>query len=113
MSTASATATYVIASALSVKAATDRAAYTRNQTAMISAVVTAAGIPVANASVSFLITKPNGTTTSGSATTDASGAALFKLRFKRQDPPGQYQVKAKVTATPALIGEASTSFAVQ
>ncbi|MGE0821701.1 MAG: NEW3 domain-containing protein [Candidatus Binatia bacterium] len=113
-STASTAATYVIgASTLRVNAATDKTVYEWKQTATIFAVVTADGFPVANASVSFVITKPNGATTITTTTTEANGAAAFKFRFRRQDPAGQYQVHAEAKAEPALTGDAWTSFMFQ
>lgn len=95
-----------------VTISTDQSRYSRTQTATITATVTASGSPVANAAVSFKVTKANGTTVTGTATTGSNGAAVYKLRLKRQDPVGTYQASATDTSS-ALPASAATTFAVQ
>lgn len=100
-------------SGLDVTATSDRAVYRWNQTAVISATVTADGAPVANARVSFLITNPAGETTLRNATTGADGTAAVAERFGRRDPLGQYQVHAEATADSSLRADAWTRFALE
>jgi hypothetical protein len=92
---------------------TNQSSYTTGQTVTMSATVkTSNGSPVARASVSFAVIKPNGTVASGSATTGSNGVATYKLRLKQQDPPGNYEVDAAVTkVTPSPKGTAK--FVVQ
>jgi hypothetical protein len=68
---------------------------------------------VPGASVTFTNTRANGAVVAGSATTGASGAAVFKYRLKRNDPVGPYQAGASATLNGALTGAAATSFMVQ
>jgi uncharacterized protein YfaS (alpha-2-macroglobulin family) len=93
----------------SMSLATNQASYAPGQTVSSTAVVTSGGNPVTNVTVIFNVTKPNGAVLTGTATTGATGAAVYKLRLGRKDPVGVYRVDAKdsngVTAT--------TSFMVQ
>ena len=109
---ASTSATYVIVSSLTVTVSTDQSSYTRSQTVSITAKVNAGGSPVANVSVTFTITKSNGTVVTGAATTGTNGTAVYKLRLKRQDPVGVYQVRSDATNN-GLSGSNATSFTVQ
>jgi uncharacterized membrane protein len=109
---ASASATYVIASSLNVTVSTDKASYTRSQTVYVTSVVSSNGSPVANASVTFTIKKSNGTAVTGTATTGTNGSAVFKYRFKKNDPVGTYQANA-VANMNGVSGSATTSFTVQ
>ena len=98
---------------------TDKPTYNRNQTVAIKAMVSSGGWPVANASVTITVTKSNGAVVTGTATTGNNGAAVYKLRLKRQDPIGVYQVRADstrqvraATMASALSGSATTRFTV-
>ena len=84
----------------------------RGKTATGTAAVSANGAPVANASVTFTITKANGTVVKQTATTDAAGKAVAKLQLKRTDPVGTYQDRADATVN-GIAGNATTSFTVQ
>ena len=112
--TGSSSATYVIASAagLSVTVTTNQASYTPGQTVSSTAIVTSGGNPVANAMVTFTVTKSNGAVVIGTATTGATGAAVYKLRIGRKDPVGVYQVGAKEDNAGTSV-TATTTFMVQ
>jgi hypothetical protein len=110
--TGSSSAIYVIGSSLNLTVATDRVSFTRNQAVWITAVETSGGSPVANTTVTFTVTKSDDAVVTKTATTSATGAAVFKLRIGPKDPVGVYQVRANgsyggTTAT------ATTSFTVQ
>jgi len=109
---ASTSVTQALLSSLSVGVTTNQASYTRNQTVAMSATVTTNGQPLANASVTFTVTKANGTKTTGTATTGTNGVAVYKLRLKRRDPAGTYGVNANASAN-SVSGSAATSFTVQ
>jgi hypothetical protein len=109
---ASVSATYVIMSSLSVAVSTNQSSYSRNQTAYVTTLVSADGLPVSGAGVTFTIRKSNGTVVTGSATTGSNGSAVYKYKFKRSDPLGAYQA-ASVANMNALSGSATTSFMVQ
>ena len=97
---------------LDVAVTTDQVSYTANQTPFITATVTSGGTPISGASVAFTITKPNGSTVKGTATTSTSGIATFKYRFNKQkDPTGVYAIAAGASLN-GIIGSGSTSFSL-
>jgi len=104
--------TYVVASAISVSVSASRATYSRNQFAILSATVMGGTAPVSGASVAFTITKPGGGVVTGTATTNSSGQASYKLRIGKRDPLGTYAVSVKATLG-SVVGTATTSFQVQ
>jgi alpha-galactosidase-like protein len=110
--TASTQSTYVVASSLVVTVSASQATYSRNQIATLTATVTGGTAPVSGASVAFTITKANGAVTTGTATTNSSGQAVYKLRLGKHDPVGTYTVGVKATLG-NIAGTASTSFQVQ
>jgi len=106
-------ATYSLVAALSVTSTATQTTYTRTQTATVNATVRAAGSPVSGATVTFTMTKSNGTTVSSTATTGANGVAVFKYAFnKKKDPAGMYQVRAQASAN-GVSGIGSVSFVVK
>ena len=54
--------------------------YGRNQLAQLSA--SGGSAPASGASITFTVTKPNGSIVRGTATADASGAATYGLRLR-------------------------------
>jgi gametolysin peptidase M11/alpha-galactosidase-like protein len=108
----SATGAYVISSPPSLTVSSSQARYLRNQTAAISALVSADGHAVAGAAVAFTMTKSNGATVKGSGTTGSNGVATFKYTLRRKDPIGTYQVLAK-TSVNGIAVSATTSFVIE
>jgi hypothetical protein len=98
--------------ASAVTVVTDQPSYSRNQQVSISTIVKSGTAPVAGASVTITITDAVGSVTTANATTGSDGTALYKLRLKRQSPPGTYAVGA-VARKDALSGTATTSFTVR
>lgn len=92
--------------------ATTQATYSRVQSVTINATVTAEGLPVSGATVSFTVTRSDRTTATGSALTSANGIATYKLRLKKQDPVGTYAVQAIANLNGAT-GSGTTTFIVQ
>jgi hypothetical protein len=109
---ASTAATAVLVTGLSVTVSVTPNPVSRGQQVTSTAVVSANGAPVANASVTFTITKANGTVVKQTATTDATGKAVAKLQIKRNDPVGTYQERADA-ALNGITGYATTSLTVQ
>jgi hypothetical protein len=97
---------------LSTVVTTDQPDYSRNQTVSIVTTVTSGGSPVAGAAVSFAVTKASGTVIAANGTTGANGSAVYKLRLRKQDPVGTYQVRA-VAKKGTLSGSGTTDFSVQ
>jgi hypothetical protein len=109
----SAAVTYALVSTLALTNTATQATYTRNQTATVNTTVRAAGSPVSGATVTFTMTKSNGTTVSSTATTGANGVAVFKYSFnKKKDPSGTYQVRAQASMN-GVSGVGNVSFAVK
>jgi hypothetical protein len=108
----SAVGTHVVVSSLNVIANAGAAKYSRSQTATVTSTVTAAGSPVANADVTFVLAKPNGATMSQVVRTGSDGRAVFSYKFNRKaDPTGTYTVNANAIIK-TFTGSASTSFLV-
>jgi gametolysin peptidase M11 len=100
-----------VITSLNVAVSTDKTSYTRNQSVTITATVSS-GSPVANAGVTFTITKADGSVVTANSTSGSNGTAVYRLRLKRQDPVGTYQVNAAASMS-GISGSAATSFAVQ
>jgi len=109
---ATATATYSVLS-LASTVSTDKSSYSPGDTVVITDTVTV-GTPLANASVTFIVTKPNGVTgTQTTATTNANGEAVYKLRpSKQKGSAGTYQVRAAASSKGASTS-ATTTFTVR
>lgn len=113
--TNSATATYSVstASALSATVSTDKAIYTKSSTAIVTANVSSGGALLAGVSVTFTITKPNGSVVSQSVVTDTRGKAILSFTIgKGKNQVGTYQVRISVSAS-GQSTSATTSFNVQ
>lgn len=108
----SATASFTVATSLGVTVSTDRSTYNRKQTVIITGVVRANGSPVQGASVSFTMTKSNGTTVSQSAVTGSNGSASARFQLRKPDPTGVYQGRGASNVNGAS-GSATTNFSVQ
>jgi hypothetical protein len=105
--------TYSLVSRLAVSNVATQATYTRNQTATVNTTVRAAGTVVPGASVTFTMTRSNGTTVTAVATTGTNGVAVFKYAFNRKkDPVGTYQVSAQASAN-GVSGSGNVSFIVK
>lgn len=96
----------------SLAVATDQTNYSPGQTVSTTASATNNGSPVANVSVSFAVTKSNGSQVTGSATTGKNGIAVYKLRLKQNDPPGTYIAGAAATIKGNAL-KATTDFTLQ
>lgn len=104
-------ARYVIGAGLDIAVSTDQQSYLKSETVSTAASVSIDGSPLANASVTFTITKPNDAVMTKTVTTQTNGKANYKFRLKRNDPPGSYQVRAMASLN-GLSGEADTNFVV-
>ena len=105
-------ATYVIPAPLSVSVTTTQATYATNSKVTVATAVRMSGAAVSGANVTVTITRANGSSVTLPATTDGNGNAIVAYQIKKQDPPGTYQVLAKVTVSGTNAGQASTTFAV-
>jgi hypothetical protein len=94
-----------------VTVSTDRTSYARGQTVSMTATALAGGVPIAKKSITFSITKANGSIMTASATTGTNGTAVYKLRLRKQDPVGTYKVSAGITGGTTASNVAN--FAVQ
>lgn len=103
---------YTVIGSLAATVSTDRASYTRGQSAVITTTVSAGAQPFAGATVALVVTRPNGTRINASATTNSAGQATYTLRLKTRDPLGTYTVRATATAG-TLSAVTQTTFTVQ
>jgi len=108
---ATSSAVYVIGPTLNVSVSTDKPSYTGGQTVTVTARASSDASPVSNATVTFTMTKSNGSVLSQTASTDSTGSAVGQFRLKKQDPAGGYNARAAVAKTP-LSGSAATGFTV-
>jgi hypothetical protein len=97
---------------LAVTVSTDRPSYLRNESVSVTAKVTSETGAIANAAVNFTVTKPDGRIIGEGTTTGADGTAMYKLRLKKQDPVGNYQVDTCTTIN-GLPASAKTAFSVR
>jgi hypothetical protein len=107
---ASVSAQHVIVSRLNVTAVPGAPKYARNQTALVTSVVSAAGSPLANATVTFNMTSSEGRPVRQTVVTGSDGRAVFTYKFDRKkDLLGIYTVSV-VASMNGYVGQASTSF---
>jgi Gametolysin peptidase M11 len=92
--------------------ATDQTNYSPGQTVSTTATATNNGSPVANVSVSFAVTKSDGSQVTGSANTGKNGIAVYNLKLKQNDPPGTYIAGAAATIK-GNAHSATTDFTLQ
>jgi hypothetical protein len=107
----SASGTYVVAAGVDASVTTDKTTYSRGDVVSMTTVVRMNGAAVSGAAVTVSLTKANGGVVTMTATTSADGRAIVRLRLKKQDPVGTYQVLARTTQG-SLTGQAATSFRV-
>ena len=110
---ASASVSYVVGPSLDVIVTTSQSIYDRNQTVTIAAKVSNGSKPAAKVQVLFTIVKADGSAVSATSTTGKSGEATYKLRLRRQDPVGTYQVTVDADLNGTMFGQGATTFIVQ
>jgi hypothetical protein len=109
-----ASVSYTVGSALATAVATNKASYARNETVRMSATVKSGGLPVAGASVQFLVIRADGSTASAAAKTDANGLAQASYRVARKDMAGLWTLRGTVSAAGGSASASATSaFTVQ
>jgi uncharacterized protein YfaS (alpha-2-macroglobulin family) len=79
----------------------------------MTATVTSGGNPAAGASVSFTMTKPNGSTATKVVTAGSNGVAVWKYKLNPKDPNGSYSVRATATYNGLSSTSNTASFTVQ
>lgn len=102
----------VAAAAMTASVATNKAVYARNDTVRMTTTVSAGGLPIAKAAVSFTLVKPDGTQVTQSASTDSSGVAASTYRLSRKEIAGGWQVRANASRN-GSTASASSGFTVQ
>jgi len=89
---------------------TDKAVYQRGDNINITARVTdQQGNALQGASVSFTLTRPNGTTVTGAAATNSSGVAAWSITSNAQTALGTYQISANTTLSGYQPSTANTT----
>ncbi|WP_052108107.1 NEW3 domain-containing protein [Aerolutibacter daejeonensis] len=104
----------VLAPTLNSSIGTDKSLYLRGQTVYMSSRVMIGTTPVSGAAVTFVITLPNGRTTSIKAKSGRDGYARASYRTgKTSAYVGQYALRATVVSSGKSASSATTGFAVK
>ncbi|THE09374.1 peptidase S8 [Bacillus timonensis] len=87
--------------------------YYRGETVYVTSTVKDSnGAAVANATVNFKITRPNGTTVTSSATTNSSGVATWSIGTNYSTATGTYRLDATASKSGYSSSAASTTFRI-
>jgi hypothetical protein len=109
--TGTANVTVVAAPSVTVTVSVPSSSYTRRSTVPITATVLNGGTPASGASVTFTMTRADGSTVTQSATTGSKGAATWNYKLNPKSPTGKYSVVAQavLSSTGAASSQAATS----
>jgi hypothetical protein len=107
-----ASTSYTVASSstLAVVLVTDRPAYARNGLVAMTAGLRLGATPVAGGTVRFRVETPRERIREREVTTDASGFAVWKHRFR---PAGTYRLSVETSANGTVAPTATTTFVVR
>ncbi|PYS52763.1 MAG: hypothetical protein DMG13_15040 [Acidobacteria bacterium] len=94
---------------LTVTLTLPKTSYSSNSQVAITATVLQGSVPVSGASVTFTLTRPDGTSTRA-ASTGSNGQAIWYFKVK---PRGTYQVTAQAASGSQTASAAAKSFTVQ
>ncbi len=94
-----------------VGVSTNKASYAARETVVSTALVTVNGAPASGVTVTFTMTKANGTKTTKTATTAADGKASWSYKLAPKDPKGAYTISAQASVN-SQSGAGSASFTV-
>lgn len=94
-----------------VQISTAKSSYSRGASVPISTVVSVNSAAVSGATVTFRVTRADGSTVTGSATTGSTGSATYTLQLRKKDVLGTYRVTATATVA-GLSGSATTNVTV-
>ncbi len=87
--------------------------YYRGETVYVTSTVNDSnGAAVANASVNFKVTRPNGTTVSGTETTNSSGVATWSIGTSYSTATGTYRLDATASKSGYSSSAGSTTFRI-
>jgi minor extracellular protease Epr len=109
--TGTANVTVVAAPSVTVTASVPSPSYTRRSTVPITATVLNGGTPASGASVTFTMTRADGSTVTQSATTGSKGTATWNYKLNPKSPTGTYSVVAQavLNSTGAAGAQGATS----
>jgi M6 family metalloprotease-like protein len=111
--TGNANSTVLAASTLSVNLTVAASTYAKGQTASITATVLNGVTPVAGASVTFTMTKADGTKSTKTVTTDSTGKAVWSYKVAPKDPKGPYSVTSQANYSSLTATSNPVTFTVQ
>jgi M6 family metalloprotease-like protein len=117
--TGTANVTVVAAPSVTVTASVPSSSYTRRSTVPIAATVLNGGTPASGASVTFTLTRADGSVVTQSATTNSKGTATWNYKLNPKSPTGMYSAiaQAVLNSTGAAgvqpVTSSPVSFAVQ
>ena len=98
---------------LSVTLAISGSTFSARSTVPITATVLSGNLPTSGATVQFTMTKPNGTKSTYTGTTNANGQVAWNYKFGPKDPSGTYKVTATATRGSQTAQSTAATFVVQ
>lgn len=111
--TGSANCTVMASSVFSVNVSVANSTYSARQTVSMTANVQNSGTPVAGASVTFTMTKSNGSKATSTVRADSTGKATWGYKLGPKDPRGTYSVLAQASSGSQTAVSNAVTFAVQ
>jgi hypothetical protein len=89
------------------------ATFASRSTISSTATVKSGTAEISGATVTFILTKSDGSTGFGTATTNSSGQAAWSYKLGPKDPSGTYSMKAIAVHGAQTATSAATTFIVQ
>jgi M6 family metalloprotease-like protein len=108
-----ANATVMAAPSLAVSVAVSGTTFTSNQKVACKANVLSGGVAAAGASVTFTMTKANGSKVTQTVTSGSTGAATWSYKVGQKDPKGTWSVVAQATYNSQTVTSNTATFTVQ
>jgi M6 family metalloprotease-like protein len=87
--------------------------YSRRQTASLSSLVLSGGSPASGATVTFTMTKPNGTQATRTTTTGSDGTVTWQYKIGAKDPAGSYTVVSRASFQSQTASSGTVVFVVK
>ena len=98
---------------LSVSVSVSGASFTNHQTVSLTAVVLNGPTPAAGASVTFTLTKADGSKVTQTVAANSTGTAVWSYKIGQRDPKGSYSAVAQATFSSQTATSNTATFTVQ
>jgi M6 family metalloprotease-like protein len=111
--TGSANVTVTAVSGLTASLTASGSSYTKGQTASFTATVLSGATPAAGASVTFTMTRADGSKATNTVTAGSTGKAVWSYKVTQKDPKGAGSVVANATYNSQAAASPAVTFKVQ